>query len=592
MNRSHRGILAAGWLLAVVVGIGVAWLVSHALAGASAAEADRHRAVAERLFDELEGELSAIVAREEARSFLAYRFYYVPQDNAGGAGLVLSELSKPPDDPTILGWFQLDPGNVVSTPRLPRSTELSLARGTGWSPDPDAYAVAEELQAVVGDASWSTPVRPPDKLVDLVPDDTLAVTQAPSPVPNLLLNRGSAKRADRKVQTVATKGVNLSSYNPETDEPIDRLVGQDANAGPDVNVELTPFSGSRRGDRLVLQRQVRGAGFDGRQGVVLKIPELEQRLAATVIAGSDLQDHLSLAWDGAPLDDRGYRYVHRFGEPFSSLSVAATLDRVPALVGREALTVRLLAAALLVAIGGGGFGLYRAVASQLAYARRRSEFVAAVSHELKTPLTTIRMYAEMLRDGMVPTADRQRAYHHTITMEADRLGRLIANVLELARLERGRARPELVVGQLGPILDEAVEIVRPHATAAGFTVTVVAGSDLPPVRVDRDAVIQIVVNLIDNAVKFAAGADRRIDLTLVAEHGRVVLRVRDHGPGVPRSHLRRVFEPFWRGERELTRRTRGTGIGLALVQGLATRMGGRVWARNHPEGGFEVAVAL
>ena len=114
-----------------------------------------------------------------------------------------------------------------------------------------------------------------------------------------------------------------------------------------------------------------------------------------------------------------------------------------------------LAVVVLVAILGGGFGLYRAVRTQLEYARRRSDFVAAVSHELKTPLTTIRMYGEMLRDGMVPTSERQRAYHHTITMESDRLGRLIANVLELARLERGGARPVEVVG--------AVEPVRPLA---------------------------------------------------------------------------------------------------------------------------------
>ena len=287
-----------------------------------------------------------------------------------------------------------------------------------------------------------------------------------------------------------------------------------------------------------------------------------------------------------------YRYDHPFAEPFTSLRVTASLDRVPELIGSEASTVRWLAFVVGATVVGGGLALYRSVRTQLDYARRRSDFVAAVSHELKTPLTTIRMYAEMLRDGMVPTAERRHAYHHTITMEADRLGRLIANVLELARLERGGRGSTELVGAVEPVLREAVEIVRPHAAQAGFTLVVEAEPDLPAVRIDRDALIQIVVNLVDNAVKFAAEGERTVELRLSARGDRVLLRVRDHGPGVPRGHLKKVFEPFWRGERELTRRTRGTGIGLALVRGLAEQSGGRVTAGNHPDGGFQVSVLL
>jgi two-component system phosphate regulon sensor histidine kinase PhoR len=116
--------------------------------------------------------------------------------------------------------------------------------------------------------------------------------------------------------------------------------------------------------------------------------------------------------------------------------------------------------------------------------------------------------------------------------------------------------------------------VRPHATAAGFRLEVVADPGLPPVRLDRDGLVQVLVNLVDNAVKFTADGERRVVFTLRARGGGVALSVRDFGPGVPEDQLARVFEPFWRGERELVRRTRGTGIGLALVRGLAAGMGG------------------
>ncbi len=116
---------------------------------------------------------------------------------------------------------------------------------------------------------------------------------------------------------------------------------------------------------------------------------------------------------------------------------------------------------------------------------------------------------------------------------------------------------------------------------------------LPSVSFDRDALQQVLINLVDNALKFAKNADQKVvTVACLREGDDIVLRVRDRGPGVPTVQVGRVFQPFFRGERELTRRTKGTGIGLALVKGLVEQMGGRVQARNHPSGGFEVSIAL
>ena len=239
--------------------------------------------------------------------------------------------------------------------------------------------------------------------------------------------------------------------------------------------------------------------------------------------------------------------------------------------------------------------LQRAVTTTVSYAEQRNDFVSAVTHELRTPLTTIRMYAEMLRDGMVPDPAKQRAYHATITSESERLSRLIGNVLELARMEKGQQRAEPVVGDVGPIVQQVVDSLRPHAEAHGVGLELEVPDDLQPARVDCDALVQVLFNLIDNAVKFGkpkAGERSVVRVALEAGSDGVAVHVRDEGPGVPKQQLPLIFEAFYRGERELTRTTKGTGIGLALVAGLVADMGGRVRARNRDGGGLEVTVEL
>jgi signal transduction histidine kinase len=227
------------------------------------------------------------------------------------------------------------------------------------------------------------------------------------------------------------------------------------------------------------------------------------------------------------------------------------------------------------------------------FAERRGNFVAAVSHELKTPLTAIRLYGEMLRDGLVPSDEKRAEYYRHITTEAERLTRLINNVLELSRLEKGNRAVTLAGGSLEPVLREAADLLRPHVAAEGFELLVEVAAPLPAVRFERDALVQMICNLVDNAVKYGrGGASNRIELRGRHDAGSVYVAVRDHGPGVAAPHLGKIFEPFYRGESELTRRNKGTGIGLALVRGLAERMGARVTGRNVPDGGFEVEIAF
>jgi signal transduction histidine kinase len=248
---------------------------------------------------------------------------------------------------------------------------------------------------------------------------------------------------------------------------------------------------------------------------------------------------------------------------------------------------------LAVVLCGGFWLMYRLAAGQMRLARQQQDFVSAVSHELKTPLTSIRMYGEMLRAGWADEAKKQ-TYYDYIHSESERLSRLIDNVLKLARFSRGAQTLELKPVPVAELVDIVRSKVGSQVERAGFELAL--RNDAPAdaaVRVDADAFVQIFINLVDNALKFSAAAPaKRVELACRRESsGALLFTVRDFGPGVPKEQMKKVFELFYRAESELTRETVGTGIGLALVRQLAAAMGGKVDVRNC-EPGAEFRVEL
>jgi signal transduction histidine kinase len=275
----------------------------------------------------------------------------------------------------------------------------------------------------------------------------------------------------------------------------------------------------------------------------------------------------------------------RLSAPLSDMQLIFSVTRLPP--GPGARVLGWVTVVLVLVLCGGFYLMYRLGAGQIALARQQQDFVSAVSHELKTPLTSIRMYGEMLREGWAPE-DKKQGYYAFIHDESERLSRLIGNVLQLARMNRNEVKVDVKAVSVSALIDGVRSPVSSQIERAGFALRVNcdAAAGQAVIEVDADAFTQILINLVDNAVKFAAGADSRIiDIGCRQQRdGSVVFSVRDYGPGVPRDQMKKIFRLFYRSENELTRETVGTGIGLALVRQLTEAMGGQVDVVNRAPG--------
>jgi len=240
----------------------------------------------------------------------------------------------------------------------------------------------------------------------------------------------------------------------------------------------------------------------------------------------------------------------------------------------------------------GGFLTARVVMREVRLAKLKSGFVSNVSHELKTPLTSIQMFAEMLRSGKVTEPEERDECLNVISQETERLGKLIQQVLDFGRLEARRRRFRWIVGSLRPVVEKEADRFQ-RATGLGpeeFDVLVAV--NLPPVSHDPDAFTEVITNLLSNAYKYSPPEGRRISLTLGPHRGRVVLSVEDNGPGVPPRERRKIFEQFYRADDLLTRDVEGTGLGLSIALNIVRAHGGRIHVEDSSLGGSRFVVVL
>jgi signal transduction histidine kinase len=236
---------------------------------------------------------------------------------------------------------------------------------------------------------------------------------------------------------------------------------------------------------------------------------------------------------------------------------------------------------LVAVIVAGIVATWRLMRRETEMARLKSDFVANVSHDLKTPLSVIRMFGETLEMGRVTDEGRRQEYYRVITREGERLSRLIDNVLDFSRIEGGRQTYDMTPTAVEPLVRATLEAFAYPLAQQGFKVEVRVGAELPDVMMDADAVGQALANLIDNAIKYS-GDDRAltVDARVVDQH--LVVAVSDRGIGIAREEQAKIFEKFYRVGRSDTQGRRGSGVGLALVRHVAEAHGGDVMVESTP----------
>lgn len=223
----------------------------------------------------------------------------------------------------------------------------------------------------------------------------------------------------------------------------------------------------------------------------------------------------------------------------------------------------------------GGALLIRDSRRSMNDAMEKTSFVSSVSHELKTPLTSIRMYAELLRDGRVKAPEKISHYLSVIVSESQRLTRLVNNVLDFGKLEEGKKNYHKSSFDLGSFLREITDAHSLRLKEAGISVHLVLPEKYLPLETDRDALEQVVLNLMDNAVKYAAsGGFLAFEVQDEKDSPYLELLIRDRGPGIPEDHRTRIFKKFHRVDNSLTAGQAGSGLGLSIARRILRDLGG------------------
>ena len=604
-----------------------------------------YRTIAEGVIATASEQFLQSLRREEDRPFNQYRYVYVAERPVPSQeGLNLSPLASFPVEsevPGVLGYFQVEPDGTFQTPLLPAAT---LSGGIEVPQRPQRIELKQQLASIV--EGFRT-VRTPDRVREQKTKEEVArKSEALSKLKknlesnlDLSLDKEYAQKDpdqtavgklaetekhaeessffQRRVQKASPMQVEVfeAQFRDEALEEADELRQDDrvegrapaaetyqinrrdlSSAGGFASevpggADVDPFVAYAVGDQwLVFERKVWWQERRYVQGFVTRLADFVEAFIRPQLENSALPETASyllfyngeVIWREPGPQKPDLLYSAALPFPLSDFHLAVTIDELPE--GPGHVTANWLAAMLSVFLIGGLFGIYRLTSKQIELSQKKSDFVSAVSHELKSPLTAIRMYGEILMEGWADEDKRQGYYRH-IHDESERLSRLIQNVLTLAQLEKSEWQRDLTVLNPMEFVREIAEKLTAQAKRAGFEICVFADGDAKPVRADRDALTQILINLIDNSIKFARNAeDKRIVLT-VSQIGReTTIGVRDFGPGIPRKELKKIFEKFYRVEDEMTRTARGTGIGLSLVKMLADSMGAKIDVHNRDPG--------
>jgi len=296
-------------------------------------------------------------------------------------------------------------------------------------------------------------------------------------------------------------------------------------------------------------------------------------------------------------DKRDWRrplVAREISERLPRWEVAAYLSSPDAVASRANLTVLILwilVFFLFIAIASGGTYILNTLRNEMLLARQKTTFVANVSHELKTPLTSIRMFAEMLKERRQPDPEKQEKYLSLMVSETERLTRLINNVLDFARMERGERKYEKRGLDVALLYEGLVEGQRVRLEHNGFEVTFQNDLGEAFIEGDEEALKQALLNLLSNAEKYS-GEARKVDVDVTGTADSILINVKDRGIGVPPRETKKIFEEFYRADDSPTAKVRGSGLGLPIALRIVRDHGGDIHYFPREGGGSVFQIRL
>jgi len=635
-------------VFSVALSVPLAFFVVQTYRGLEQEEVATLRYFAETLFDEMEQALAILVQREEGRAIDEYNYYISPSGRTqGDAAANRSPLSNLPQENFILGYFQNNPDGSFQTPLVESGKHMQADRTVLVDELKNANLVFNRKRVTVTDK-----IKPPpskafaetgqkrkegfaDKYLDmsraqkpkaylgqkekrvekitvgqalhLAKQEQAEATITPQPAKEKRDRKSSlteAKDTIAAAPSVARSRMAEESYWEESEDFDQPLSAPQEMLDKSYQVEVAPLQSIFvNQDQVFIFRRIMINNQIYRQGFILKTKTFLNHLAETYFMPQPMARYTNLRLAvmdqgretrniEAGVSTNGPKFVlnRTFPSPFSFLYATLTCDQIPRSAGRRTLNVMMIILAAIVLLG--LFAIYQSARTIVDLSERRSQFVSSVTHELKTPLTNIRMYIEMLEQGIARDQKREQEYFRILDTEGSRLSRLINNVLDLSKLEKKQRHIDMQTGTFEDVIQEVQTVMREKLRQEGFVLNVEMGK-IQPFRYDQEVMIQVLINLIENSMKFGKTADQReINIRIYQDDNRVHILVSDTGPGIPRHALKKVFDDFYRVDNSLTRTTRGTGIGLALVKKFVTLMGGTVTAANNEGPGCTITISL
>ena len=535
------------------------------------------------------------LAIENKRSFMEYRFIKVAKTISAGEQPTYSDLalnfpvtSCNSDSSKLdycsqyaglIGHFQIDPDGVFSTPYLPAG-----ALGQVQLENKDIReSFQNRLKFIVRDMG----IKNKGTAATL---DTSKIAGESSNALDQLANEvdlSKSKNRKKRMRVERTSEQEQFAFNVESAKMDTSGLYRIFPYVGTMDIAIESFQAELNRQYIVFYRNVLRGEENFVQGFVVDLREYLRSIVELEVGDYANEDnHLALKFTykgdlvSFGIDTRFAVKVfeENLAEPLNAITMSVYVDKSVQEAGGNGQIISngqllfLIGGIMFLLLGGGLISIYRLTQSQLNLAQKRQDFISAVSHELKTPLTTIKMRAEILQTSYqkMDDAKRKRSFDQ-IASESDRLTRLIQNVLDLSKIDGNRWVANIRKDWPKAVLNDFVTMYTKNIEDHGFSLTVSCDSDIDRVQLmmDRDAVMQILTNLVDNSLKFSKNADyKMIIIEMKTEGDHVYLAVRDYGPGIPPSEMKKVFQEFYRVENEMTRTTKGTGIGLSMVKKL------------------------